>query len=295
MSKSIKTLRDDLSNLSDEVQVLATKLNDSYKQYLTVFIDAVSRQLIVVGYQICTQKYPESFLDLTYNERVKLQQNLKSLNKLFKEELSKYLSEIKIDNQKLSNDFQLTFSELNLSEPKTENLEIEEEEQSENQESLTVKNNEELDLLAPEILLKLVLDIDLSLSNSLSDLSRLANNYLQDSGILPSHIPAKILEMALQSEESSIITNTSPNLLTLLVEEENRRSKESKNITPITAICLRISEIEFAESTLNNARNKIRNIMSKIEKISDLFSRKKQEYTIACAESAWRSSWYEET
>ncbi len=290
MSKSIKQLRNDLTTLSAEVHNLANQLKEAYDQYLTNFVEAVGRQLIVASYQICTQRYPESFLSLSYNTRVKLQENLKNIGNLFKAQLGKAISEIEIDNQELNKSFQIIFIKLGNQEIEAQiDTDIQQEDSTEIDNS-----HNEFEFLNPEELLQLHLDLENCLEDSLNELSRLGNNYLQQAAILPRQIPAKILEMALQSEESSAITNSPPNLLNLLIEKENPASKDDKNIMPITAICLRVSEIEFAETSLNNYRNKIRNIMSKVEQITEIFLRKKREYAIAEAESAWRASWYEE-
>lgn len=291
MSKSIKQLRNDLTTLSAEVHNLANQLREIYDQYLTNLVEVASRQLIVASYQICTQRYPESFLNLSYNSRIKLQEHLKNIGNSFKAQLGEYLSEIEIENQELSDIFYKVFIKLLPEE------EIEEEtERDINPENSQEIENEQNDfqILNPEELLQLHLDIENCLEHTLNELSRLANNYLKQMSILPRQIPAKILEMALQSEESSGITNSPPNLLNLLVEKENPDSEGDKNITPITAICLRVSEVEFSDTSLNNSRNKIRNIIGKLEQITEIFSRKKREYAIAEAESAWRVSWYEE-
>lgn len=291
MTKSIKQLRSDLNNLSLEVDNLAEQLKDAYEQYLPNFIDAVGRQLIMASYQLCTQKYPESFLSLSYSQRVKLQENLKNLANLFQQQLGKYLSKIEAENQLIYSKFYALFSQLN----NQEIIENNEQKDSTETEVNNIDNNiDESEYLSPEILLRFGANIEGCLEETLNELSVLANNYLQEAGILPPQIPAKILEMALQSEESSAITNAPPNLLSLLIEKENINSKDEKNITPITAICLRISEIEFTETNLSNYRSKIRNIFNKIEEIIEIYLRKKRDYTVASAESAWRSSWYEE-
>jgi hypothetical protein len=280
-------------NLSAEVHNFAEQLRDLYDQYFSLLVKAVSRQLIVASYQICTQKYPESFLNLNYNARVKLQEKLKSIGYSFTEKLGEDLSKIEIDNPELAHNFQEVFFKLTNSEMRAK-LTTETEITPENvRERNNQDNSNDLLLFNPQDLLQLAADIENCLEDNLNELSRLANNCLQEAAILPRQIPAKILEMALQAEESSTISNSPPNLLNLLVEKENNTGQEEPNITAITAICLRVSEIEFTEASLNNYRTKIRNLMAKIEQISDTYRRKTKEYAIAEAEFAWRASWYE--
>ena len=292
MTKSIKQLRNDLNNLSAEVQDIAEQLKKIYQEYLTSFVEAVGRQLIVATYQICTQKYPESFLRLNYNERIKLQQQLKDLFSLFKGKIGDSLKKVEIENPELNVSFQEAFLQLNqqeineYSEPETKSKDL-----------TITKNDYQVDLsnnLTPEHLSKLHLAIDNCLEESLNELSRLANNYLQEASILPSQIPAKILEMAVESEEGPVVTNSPPNLLNLLIEKDSSSSQQKKNITQITAICLRVSEIEFIEPNLSNHRTQIRSLMDKIDQLSEVYLRTSKEYAIAEAESAWRASWYED-
>ena len=48
---------------------------------------SIEQQLILASYQLCTQIYPDSFLDLSLNQRQELQQSLRSLGKELKPSL----------------------------------------------------------------------------------------------------------------------------------------------------------------------------------------------------------------
>ena len=95
--------------------------------------------------------------------------------------------------------------------------------------------------------------------------------------------------MALQGEENTSLVSGSPNLLSLLIEKEDK--SEMFNITPIIAVCLRLTEIEFNDSGLNLIRQKITNLLQKLDSLDDEYQKITRQYAIAQAESAWRSSW----
>ncbi len=85
-----------------------------------------------------------------------------------------------------------------------------------------------------------------------------------------------------------------PNLLNLIIEIENDEESANSNVTHIMAINLRLGEIEFADSTLLSQRKQIRNILIQFGKLGREYQKKHQELTIAEAEAAWRSSWFED-
>ena len=88
MNKSIKQLNKQLTNVEKQVYELAYSLQDLYQDYLPLLITIVKRQLTVATYHICIQKYPESFLALTYSQKSKLQETIKELGKEFPQELA---------------------------------------------------------------------------------------------------------------------------------------------------------------------------------------------------------------
>jgi hypothetical protein len=302
MTKSIKKLREDLDILEKTIIGVRQELEEVYGQYLNHLGKVVIRQLILATYHICTQKYPESFLKLSFQDRHNLQQRIKNLENIFNKQLKSYL--LAIDFYQPTNLHLQTFflgeESSNNTPNKVENIGNN---NQENQPFLTNKNinigekeEESLEKSAPEQLTRFSLEIDLSIHNTLQEISQIANQDLQKLNILPNKLPSKILEMALQSEENASGMIGQPNLLNLLVEREMGKDKETepRDITPITAICLRLSEIEFADSTLTSLRNKLREVFAKIEKITNQYRQKQHNYAIAQAQLAWRSSWFED-
>jgi hypothetical protein len=289
MSKSIKQLRNDLTILNEKIKDLATNLQDLYYHYFENLSSVVKRQLTVATYQICTQKYPTAFLDLSYQKRYDLQKKIKGLETVFKEDLFKAFSSIKLINNQVIQDF---YSKI------IKAISEEETSPQENLSDVEITENNQRDLtkekeLDSQDLIKLQLDIEDCLEECLTNISNHANKCLQEAHILPDKIPSKIIEMALQAEENTSLVSGAPNLLSLLIEREDK-SDHNIDITPIVAVCLRLTEIEFNDPSLNVIRQKINTFLKQLDEVDNEYQKKRQQYSIALAESAWRSSWNEE-
>ncbi|BAQ64722.1 hypothetical protein [Geminocystis sp. NIES-3709] len=288
MSKSIKQLRNDLTILSEKIKDLAINLQGLYRDYLESLSVVVKRQLTLATYQICTQKYPDAFLNLSYQKRYDLQGRIKGLENTFKDNLFNAFQSIEVGNNQVIQDFYNHIISIFSVEQISKDNNLVDLEIAQNSENNLAKEEE----LNPHDLIKFQLDIEDCLEECLTNISHQTNKYLQDAHILPNKIPSKILEMALQAEENTSIVSGAPNLLSLLIEREDK-SDNNVDITPIVAICLRLTEIEFNDPSLNLIRQKINNILRKLDDLDNEYQQKKQKYSIAQAESAWRSSWNE--
>ncbi len=89
MAKTIQQVKQELEALEQTVTATATQLQNTYEDYLDSLSASVEKQLILAGYQLCTQIYAESFLQLSFSQREKLQQELRELVKEVKPELKK--------------------------------------------------------------------------------------------------------------------------------------------------------------------------------------------------------------
>ena len=308
MAREIQQIKRDLAVLEETVATLAVELYSIYAKYLRLLSESVQKQLILASYQICTQTYPESFLSLSLNQRQKFQQNLRQLGKQIQPQL---LSHLEASNQSADS------PKINITEPMLSKLPMHQE-PGENQGQQPLSEQRELPSPTPteqikaeaklpdatEEKLKLIINpddlfqwqkqIERAINKTLESLSREVNRYLQQVKILPDKLPAKVLEMAMQAEETGSAISGSPNLLNLLIETENNQQSQDSTITKITAICLRLSEIEFSDPTLNAERNKIRNLLGKIGKLREQYQKKQRECAVAEAEAAWRSSWFDD-
>ncbi len=154
---------------------------------------------------------------------------------------------------------------------------------------------EPLPLDNPERLADWFQQVEAGIEDVLRAVSSQANRRLRSAAILSQALPAKLLDAALRAEESGSAMGNSPNLLNLLVEAERDGEGESKDTTAIqvTAVCLRLSEIEFADPSLMSERQQLRDLATKVGKLRKQYQKLQRERAIAAAEAAWRSSWSE--
>ncbi|HEY9642274.1 MAG TPA: hypothetical protein V6C57_17435 [Coleofasciculaceae cyanobacterium] len=129
------------------------------------------------------------------------------------------------------------------------------------------------------------------IAEQLQKLSHTANRLFQKANVLPKLLPEPILEVASKADLAAETTASPPNLLNLLVESE---SEEEAIMTQVTTIRLRLSEIEFSDPTVAVCRSKVRTLMAQLNKLGREYQKRQKEKAIAQAESAWRSSWYED-
>lgn len=300
MTKSIKQLNDNLIALDGRVQDLAQNLQLLYQDYLPHLITVVKRQLMIATYQICTQKYPEAFLRLTYSQRTKLQDKIKGLARDFSHKLVESYQEIELPDNALIKDLHHQIVAIVSSENNIPTLTAEKKENQEHLSAEVTKQTNELTTidsctlqLPPEELIQLQFDLDDSLDDCLIHLSHSANNCLQEVNVLSKKIPNQILAIALQAEENTSIVSGAPNLLSILIQKEPK-SDEDLEVNPVIAICLRINDLEFHDSKLNLSKQKINKILSQLNNLNEQYEELHQEYLVAQAEAAWRASWYED-
>ena len=79
MTKSIQHIKQELDNTKSAVAETAVELQDRYRNYLDLLSQSVKQQLILASYQVCTQFYPQSFLDLSLSSKQNLQQTLRQI------------------------------------------------------------------------------------------------------------------------------------------------------------------------------------------------------------------------
>ncbi len=125
-------------------------------------------------------------------------------------------------------------------------------------------------------------------------LSHQTNCILHKAEILPKKIPEKVLEAATKMESGDTPVGGQPNILNLLIEAEDLDDDDDAKITRIIAINLRLSEIEFTDINVTGWRNKIRSHLGTLSQLQREYSKKQRELAVIEAESAWRSSWYED-
>jgi len=79
MVPEITQIQQSLEQLSQDTIELAHSARDRYGQYLTILGPAVAQKLVLASYHLCTQVYPEAFLQLSLNQQQALQQGIQQL------------------------------------------------------------------------------------------------------------------------------------------------------------------------------------------------------------------------
>jgi DNA-binding transcriptional regulator GbsR (MarR family) len=106
MARPIESIEKEIHLLETTVSSLAQKLQTTNSNYLTSLIKGVPQQLIMAGYYICTQAYPEFFLQLSFSQTEQVQKYLKKVVKELQDRLH-LLSENSIASEEIKEPLQL--------------------------------------------------------------------------------------------------------------------------------------------------------------------------------------------
>ena len=304
-------IEQDLAGVEEALAALTVEFRSTYEGYLTALGQAVRQQLILACYHLCTQAVPESFLKLSFDGRQKMQQSVRRLAAVSEEKLRSLVTESEANKE---------IEEEEEEEEEEDEDDFDEEEEQEDEDEVGDKEEDEKEKTpvsainylfslanyqlpsanSPESLARWQNSIEKSIAHILKLLSRDTNRLLQQSGILPSQLPEPVLEAASQAESSGESVAGPPNLLNLIIETDassaSRKLAETlgSRALHITAIKLRLSEIEFADAATSAWRQQIRNLSVKLNSLGRDYQKKQRELAVVEAESAWRSSWFED-
>jgi hypothetical protein len=286
MARAIERIERDIAALKEAIGAIALQLQTAYASYLASLGVTLQKQLILATYHLCTQGYPENFLNLSLNQRQQLQQGIRKLSQVAAEQLVAYINseEVGEDEQ----DEEVGGDEQDEEAGGDEEVGVDEEENTSLSPSFPDTSN-------PIELAKWQQNTEDITQEILKKVSHEANVLLQKAGILPKKLPEPILAAAAAaaSEASAEVMPGPPNLLNLIIEIDNEQQSEDSGLTQIMAINLRLGEIEFADPTLSSERRQIRGILVQLNKLEREYQKKLREKTVAEAEAAWRASWFE--
>ena len=272
MAGAIERIARDLSALEEATRAIASELHTTYAGYLDALGQAVRQQLVLASYHLCTQGYPNEFLNLSFSQRQQLQQSLREIAAMAKQRLLA----------------KLQFPSTSLASPSHgENY------RDNNSEEVTL-DTEDRGKLTPEEIAVWLENLEIAIAKTLQRASRDSNRLLQQAEILPQKIPEPILEAAAKVEASAESVASPPNLLNLVIEAEDDDERQTSIVTHVYAIHLRLSEIELADPNVMAYRHQIRNLVAKLRGIEREYQKKQRERAIAEAESAWRASWFDD-
>lgn len=330
MVGATKQIEEKLKEIEAAIAEIAKEFYDTYEGYFKVLGQGIGQQLIFASYHICTQGYPEAFLNLSFSQRQKMQSELREIVKLAVGELEELLEQnpeeqqnsdgisapelmisilsegdeeqqevtSPLKDQKTSIEFDSAVlfptqtsdnEEPKLPDRIEENLNKIETEEIENYPENIIDKLDNLDTL-----ISWQENIEKQIPEILKKVSHQANCILQNAEILPKKIPKKVLEAATKMESGETPLGGKPNLLNLLIEAEDPEEEKNSRVTKVIALNLRLSEIEFTDINITAWRNKIRNLLGRFSQLQREYRKKQRERAVIEAESAWRSSWYEE-
>ena len=313
---SRERIEQDLAALEESLTAFNLEFRNTYASYLTALGQAVRQQLILASYHLCTQVMPDAFLKLSFNERQKMQHSVRLLAAISQEKLrilgtqEEVAEEVEEDlEEDLEEDENIDdeieeYDEMAEYENRQEDDNIDSDRDIEEQEDSIIHyqfpaKNHELPTNSPETLARWQRNLEKAIFNIIKLLSRDTNRLLQQSGILPNQLPEQVLEAAYQAESSGDSVAGPPNLLNIIIETGTSSPSESlgkmrgTNAIQITAIKLRLSEIEFADAATSAGRQQIRSLSTRLNALGRDYQKKQRELAVVEAESAWRSSWVE--
>ncbi|MEZ2227476.1 MULTISPECIES: hypothetical protein [unclassified Microcoleus] len=305
MVGSRERIEQDLAALEETLTGLNLEFRSTYEDYLTALGQAVRKQLILACYHLCTQVTPDAFLKLSFKERQKMQHSVRLLAAISQEKL-RSLANKEDPSADIEEDEDLEeYDELAEYENREEDDNIDDDRDIEEQEDSIINyqypaRQPELPANSPETLARWQRNIEKAIFNIIKQLSRDINRLLQQSGILSNQLPEQVLEAAYQAESSGESVAGPPHLLNIIIEtgssSESKSLRETRGTTSIqiTAIKLRLSEIEFADVATSTYRQQIRNLSVRLNTLGRDYQKKRRELAVVEAESAWRSSWLED-
>jgi hypothetical protein len=320
MGKTVAHLTESMQALEVRSRELGATLHRAYGDYLNAVGHALGQQMIMASYFVCTESYPDRFLNLGNHQRQILQDTLRAAGKQITPDLLAVLRDPASPDA--------------LKQPESDRPfppPIQAEEAASLEEELKALLSMDTLLDLPQAMKPAPKNdverlgiwqqtLERDIQRVIRQVSQQTNQVLQKFDILPQQIPAPVLEAAAMAEGGE--SNRNPHVVKLtleavdprdvladLEEREEREEKEGKEpkrrrkrdghrppsaVLSIVAVQLRLSELEFKDSTVMGHRNRLRESLEKMRSIGQEYQRLDQECTIVKAQDAWRSTWFNE-
>jgi hypothetical protein len=313
MVQSIDKIEQELAKLEAAIVSICQQLTAIYPPYLHLLGKTVRRQLIMAVYQICTNVYPEIFLQLSLGQRHELQGKVKQITQGIRLQLLAPL----LDLEKIISPTPLVGTKSSSEINPAMNSEI----TTTKAESTTLANNSNTSannltsIDRATQLKKLVTwqrQTESEIGQILQQSSQEVNNLLCQAGLLTQKLPTMLLEAAAKVESlNPAAVIGMPNTLNLMVEVDDgsESSDESsdfsgtvdssdsppaKTARSLTVVYLRLGDLEFNDPELGSSSNQIRSLVGKLYALDRDYHRQLKTYRIAQAQAAWRSTWVED-
>ncbi len=283
MARSIEQVGQDLIQLKATSGELGRELTAVYRSYFGHLATTLKQQSIQSCYYLCTNCYPDAFLQLNYNQRSQL---LKTLQRV-------------IGN--------VTVRLVNIIDPTPDRVNHGDDNDEPTGE-LTSMQVTPIDWFdTPLSLSTWQQNLESELLHRTKEISYKVNLLLQQAQIAPANIPKPILEADIEADRQADGPANAPNILSVFIEQantveqqlgdnehENEDDDSLNNIIQIHSLYLRLTEVEFSDGTVLSLRKNINQLVNKVGVLRREYLQKQQELKIAEAESAWRNSWFED-
>ncbi len=307
MAGAIEQVEREITVLKQAVAAIAQETRDLYVSYLSTLGQVAPQQLIAASYHLCTQVYPEAFLQLSWEQRQEFQQALQELGQQAEQRLQDCLQLLSVLDSDPDDPAQLIQVFEQLEQGIVEELQAVSHAANQLLQSWDVLSSPAVELILevaakaeasggttatgpPNLITALIEAEDAERSSSSSMLDSIAEIPTDKSLDWP---PSPTRELLPPGRAKS---RTMADELESAAEDEIEAALEGHRSelpsTAIVAIYLRLGEIEFADSTVMAWRNQIRKIAARLTGLQREFAKKQRERTIAEAESAWRAGWF---
>ena len=245
MAAAIEQIEQDITALRTKAGRLALNAYQTYQHYLAALGRSLPQQLILASYHLCTQAYPQAFLQRSLAQRQALQQALQTLGQQLQSLLREML--------------------------------------------LILNQPQENEGLNPDEVLESWEDLETAIVETLQQISRQANQLLQEQDILEIASIETLLEMAAKAAAAGRSITSTPHVLKALIDDKESDDDEA---VPVMAIYLQLADLEFTDPEVMSWRHQLRPLWQQLKSVDADFQAKKQEKIVAEAEAAWRASWY---
>jgi len=227
MMGNVQQIEQDLNQLEAKLLAIAQELQGTYEDYLTQLGTVARQQVILVSYYLCTQAAPERFLQLSLQQKRKLQQGLKGIARALQEQLLLPLQNRNAEDPEPETDHDAVG---NIKAPDSEN---------EIPSRPVVANNQKDSsiTITPRELILWHEAIEEHIKHCLRGSSEAANQLLVQYGIVQQPLPEKVLEAAAKAEAASEPIPGPPNLIRVLLDPEGKGAKKKLLQKSLPFIC----------------------------------------------------------
>lgn len=189
MVAEITAIQQDIAQIKQDAADIAQQAQAAYQKYLGLLGRSGSRQLILSSYHLCTQSYPQNFVQLSLDQQQSLQQALQAVGKRLQETLAQILQQL----------HPLLSSQAPASQ------------------------------VEPEDVLAVLQTMEKSVLTALREQSVAVNRLLQEGQIIPAMAIDLLFDVAAKASEQGRSITTTPHLITALMDDSAGTESEREH------------------------------------------------------------------